>query len=51
MSGFLDMIDALAPMEAASFCGAQQNKRYSGQRESAPNSTNQIPYLRPISLR
>jgi len=23
-------------MEAASFCGAQQNKRYSGQQETAP---------------
>jgi len=27
---------ALALMEAASFCGAQQNKRYSGQQDSAP---------------
>lgn len=26
----------IAPIEAASFCGAKRNKRYSGKRETAP---------------
>ncbi len=29
----------IAPIEAASFCGASRSKRYSGKREIAPKKT------------
>jgi len=35
------MNTALAPIAAASFCAAQQNKRYSGKRETAPEKIKQ----------
>jgi len=35
-----DVTAALALMEAASFYGAQRNKRYSGQQEIAPELIN-----------
>jgi len=34
---------ALALMEAASFCGAQRNKRYSGQQENASKKSIKKP--------
>lgn len=32
----------IAPIAAASFCGAKRNKRYSGKRETAPEKKHLI---------
>jgi len=44
MSGFLDMIDALAPIATKILLRFFTEKDCSEKRESAPDFTNQIPY-------